>query len=59
MTPTLAESVFDRLGGDLWLLIPAFVFSVLAGIFVGRVLGVRRSVASSVARRESSASSWE
>ena len=48
MTPTLAESVFDRLGGDLWLLIPAFVFSMLAGIFVGRVLGVRRSVAASV-----------
>ncbi|MEX1006914.1 MAG: AarF/UbiB family protein [Acidimicrobiia bacterium] len=48
MTPTLAESVFDRLGGDLWLLIPAFAFSVLAGIFVGRVLGVRRSFGASV-----------
>ncbi len=47
MTP-LAESVFDRLGGDLWLLIPAFVFAILAGIFVGRVLGVRRSVTASV-----------
>ena len=33
MTPTFAESVFDRLGGDLWLLIPAFVFAVFAGIF--------------------------
>jgi ubiquinone biosynthesis protein len=48
MTPTLAESVFDRLGGDLWLLIPAFVFAIFAGIFVGRVLGVRRSVGASV-----------
>ena len=48
MTAPLAASVFDRLGGDLWLLIPAFVFAVLAGIFVGRVLGVRRSVAASV-----------
>ncbi|HXY93224.1 MAG TPA: AarF/UbiB family protein, partial [Acidimicrobiia bacterium] len=44
----LAESVFDKLGGELWLLIPAFAFSVLAGIFVGRVLGVRRSVGASV-----------
>jgi ubiquinone biosynthesis protein len=48
MTPTLAESVFDRLGGDLWLLVPAFAFSVLAGVFVGRVLGVRRSFGASV-----------
>src|SRR5436309_2750288 len=49
MTPALADSVFDRLGGDLWLLVPAFVFSIFAGIFVGRVLGVRRSVSASVA----------
>jgi ubiquinone biosynthesis protein len=48
MTPTLAESVFDRLGGDLWLLIPAFVFAILGGIFMGRVLGVRRSFGASV-----------
>jgi ubiquinone biosynthesis protein len=47
MTQPLASSVFDRLGGDLWLLIPAFFFAVLAGIFVGRVLGVRRSVGAS------------
>jgi ubiquinone biosynthesis protein len=47
MTP-LAESVFDRLGGDLWLLIPAFAFAIFAGVFVGRVLGVRRSVTASV-----------
>jgi ubiquinone biosynthesis protein len=47
MTP-LAESVFDRLGGDLWLLLPAFAFAILAGIFVGRVLGVRRSLTASV-----------
>jgi ubiquinone biosynthesis protein len=48
MTPTLAESVFDRLGGDLWLLVPAFAFSMLAGVLVGRVLGVRRSFAASM-----------
>jgi len=47
MTHPLSSSVFDRLGGDLWLLIPAFVFALLAGIFVGRVLGVRRSVGAS------------
>ena len=28
MTAPLAASVFDRLGDDLWLLVPAFVFSV-------------------------------
>src|SRR5215475_7974564 len=48
MTPPLADNVFERLGSDLWLLVPAFVFSVFAGIFVGRVLGVRRSVSASV-----------
>jgi ubiquinone biosynthesis protein len=47
MTHPLVSSVFDRLGGDLWLLVPAFFFAVLAGIFVGRVLGVRRSVGAS------------
>jgi ubiquinone biosynthesis protein len=47
MTHPLSSSVFDRLGGDLWLLIPAFLFAVFAGIFVGRVLGVRRSVGAS------------
>jgi ubiquinone biosynthesis protein len=47
MTHPISSSVFDRLGGDLWLLIPAFVFAVLAGIFVGRVLGVRRSIGAS------------
>ena len=49
MTPTLAASVFDRLGDDLWLLVPAFVFALLAGALIGRVLGVRRSFAASVA----------
>jgi ubiquinone biosynthesis protein len=47
MTHPISSSVFDRLGGDLWLLIPAFLFAVFAGIFVGRVLGVRRSVGAS------------
>ncbi|MET0895049.1 MAG: AarF/UbiB family protein [Acidimicrobiia bacterium] len=43
MTSTLAASVFERLGSDLWLLIPAFFFSFAAAALVGRVLGVRRS----------------
>ena len=41
----LAASVFDRLGGDLWLLAPAFAFSLVSGALIGRVLGVRRSFA--------------
>ena len=45
MTTTLAASVFERLGDDLWLLVPAFVFALLAGALIGRVLGVRRSFA--------------
>lgn len=48
MTTALAASVFGRLGGDLWLLVPAFVFSEIAGVLVGRVLGVRRSSSASV-----------
>ena len=48
MTTTLAASVFDRLGDDLWLLVPAFVFAMLASALIGRVLGVRRSFAASV-----------
>ena len=32
MTTTLAASVFERLGDDLWLLVPAFVFALLAGV---------------------------
>lgn len=44
----LADSVFGRLGGDLWLLVPVFAFSILAGILVGRVLGVRRSATASM-----------
>jgi ubiquinone biosynthesis protein len=46
--PVIAESVFDRLGGNLWLLVPAFLFAMLGGALVGRVLGVRRSLAASV-----------
>jgi ubiquinone biosynthesis protein len=46
--PVLAQSVFDRLGSDLWLLVPAFFFALLCGALVGRVLGVRRSFAASV-----------
>jgi len=41
-------SVFDRLGGDLWFLAPLFLWSLLAGAFIGRVLGVRRSFAATV-----------
>jgi ubiquinone biosynthesis protein len=48
VTTALAASVFGRLGGDLWLLVPAFVFSEIAGVLVGRVLGVRRSSSASV-----------
>ena len=44
----LAASVFDRLGGDLWLLVPAFAFSLVSGSLIGRVLGVRRSFAATV-----------
>ncbi|HEX9466931.1 MAG TPA: AarF/UbiB family protein, partial [Acidimicrobiia bacterium] len=44
----LAASVFDRLGGDLWLLVPAFAFSLVSGSLIGRVLGVRRSLAATV-----------
>ena len=48
MTSTLAASVFERLGGELWLLVPAFVFSLVAGALIGRVLGVRRSFAATL-----------
>jgi ubiquinone biosynthesis protein len=48
MTPTLAASVFERLGDDLWLLIPAFFFSFAAAALVGRVLGVKRSFAATL-----------
>jgi ubiquinone biosynthesis protein len=46
---TVAASVFTELGDDLWLLVPAFVFALVAGALVGRVLGVRRSVAATLA----------
>ena len=45
MTPALAASVFERLGDELWLLVPAFLFSLIAAALVGRILGVRRSFA--------------
>ncbi len=48
MTTTLAASVFERLGDDLWLLVPAFAFALLAGALIGRVLGVRRSFAATL-----------
>ena len=48
MTTTLAASVFERLGDELWLLVPAFVFALLASALIGRVLGVRRSFAATV-----------
>ncbi len=55
MTTTLASSVFERLGGELWLLLPAFGFALLASSLVGRVLGVRRSFAATVV---SGAAGW-
>jgi ubiquinone biosynthesis protein len=48
VTVTVAASVFERLGDDLWLLVPAFAFSLVAGALIGRVLGVRRSFAATV-----------
>ncbi|MFI5047136.1 MAG: ABC1 kinase family protein [Acidimicrobiia bacterium] len=49
MTPPLAASVFERLGDDLWLLVPAFFFALVAGALIGRILGVRRSVSATLA----------
>lgn len=48
MTTILGASVFERLGDDLWLLVPAFAFALVAGALIGRVLGVRRSFAATV-----------
>ncbi len=48
MTTTLAASVFERLGDELWLLVPAFAFALLAAALIGRVLGVRRSFAATL-----------
>jgi ubiquinone biosynthesis protein len=44
----LAATVFERLGDELWLLLPAFVFALLASAVIGRVLGVRRSLAATL-----------
>jgi ubiquinone biosynthesis protein len=49
MTPALGASVFEQLGDEFWLLVPAFLVALLAGAFTGRVLGARRSLASTVA----------
>jgi len=46
--PVFAESVFGRLGDDLWLLVPAFFFAMLGSALIGRVLGVRRSFGANV-----------
>jgi ubiquinone biosynthesis protein len=48
MTTALAASVFQRLGDELWLFVPAFAFALLASALIGRVLGVRRSFAATV-----------
>ena len=48
MTTILAASVFERLGDELWLLVPAFAFALVASALIGRVLGVRRSFAATV-----------
>ena len=44
----LAATVFERLGDELWLLVPAFAFALLASAVIGRVLGVRRSFAATL-----------
>jgi hypothetical protein len=46
--PLFAESVFDRLGNDVWFLVPAFFFALLGSALIGRVLGVRRSFGANV-----------
>lgn len=43
----LAESVWSGLGTELWLLVPAFFFALVAGALIGRVLGIHRSVSTS------------
>ena len=43
----LAESVWQGLGNDLWLLVPAFFFALVAGALIGRVLGIHRSFSTS------------
>ena len=48
MTTTLAASVFERLGDELWLLVPALAFALVASALIGRVLGVRRSFAATL-----------
>ena len=48
LAPVLADSVFDRLGDDIWLLVPAFLFAMLGSALIGRVLGVRRSFSANV-----------
>jgi len=48
MITPLATTVFERLGDELWLLVPAFVFALFASALIGRVLGVRRSFAATV-----------
>jgi ubiquinone biosynthesis protein len=48
MTIIFAASVFERLGDELWLLVPAFAFALLASALIGRVLGVRRSFSATV-----------
>jgi ubiquinone biosynthesis protein len=44
----LATSVFQRLGDNLWFLVPAFLFALLGSALVGRILGVRRSLGANV-----------
>ena len=43
----LAESVFEGLGRDLWLIVPDLFFALLAGALIGRVLGIHRSFSTS------------
>jgi ubiquinone biosynthesis protein len=47
VVPVVAESVFQGLGRDLWLVVPAFFFALLAGALIGRVLGIHRSFSTS------------
>ena len=39
--------MFQGLGNELWLLVPAFFFALLAGALIGRVLGIHRSFSTS------------
>ncbi len=45
----VAANVLDRLDGDLWAVVPTAVLALVASAVLGRLLGVRRSPAATVA----------